>query len=206
MAKLRSKKSTKRKAWMGKAMFYVGIVVFLCLLHGALKYTYVSTFFPFWPVALCVGLLCGVLFSVMFFVKERRIGKSFGIFILLTVMSFVATVGVIEHLNHAFDSGNPQRYAVVIEDKTSHKRGKHHGLYSSLWREYEFTLTVNGDTFDINVPRSHYRKYEEGDLYVVEYHEGAFNEPYFLAVGGVSQQLIQNRTNGRAILCRFCYA
>ena len=69
---------------------------------------------------------------------------------------------------------------VVIEDKESH-----HSKHS---RSYEFTVTAQGDTFDIDVPRSHYYTFDEGDLYVIEYREGAFGEPYYIAVGGVTEK------------------
>lgn len=134
--------------------------------------------FPLWYVALALGLLCGWLFVAKLMEKGLSIGKQIGAFLIISALCFFAAGATLAHLNHWFDSSQPRQFVVVIEDKESR-----HRKHSS---HHEFTVTARGDTFDIEVPRSHYAYYEVGDSYVIEYREGAFGEPYYVAVGGVN--------------------
>lgn len=135
--------------------------------------------FPLWYVALALGLFCGWLFVAKLMEKGLSIGKRIGAFLIISALCFFAAGATLAHLNHWFDSSQPRQFVVVIEDKES-RHSKHS-------RHHEFTVTAQGDTFDIEVPRSHYAYYEVGDSYVIEYREGAFGEPYYVAVGGVSE-------------------
>ncbi len=183
MAKRRSqkKKSEGLKRSIRTGSIYLCSIGFVCLtwwfFSGLTKYSFVNgVLFPLWYVALGLGVMAGAFcFLIPFSIKDKIISFFIAAFLVFFVIGIALT-----HLNHVFDSGEPVRYTTVIEDKSINFRRK-------LPDEYEFTVTVNGDTFDINVPYSHYRKYKEGDLYVIEYHEGAFNEPYYVAVGGVSR-------------------
>ena len=136
--------------------------------------------FPLWYVALALGLLCGWLFVAKLMEKGHSAGKQIGMFLLMSLIMFFVAGTVLAHLNHWFDSSQPKQFVVVIEDKESH-----HSKHS---RSYEFTVTAQGDTFDIEVPRSHYTSHEVGDHYVIEYREGALGEPYYMAVGGVTEK------------------
>ena len=136
--------------------------------------------FPLWYVALALGLLCGWLFVAKLMEKGLSIGKQIGTFLIISALCFFAAGATLAHLNHWFDSSQPKQFVVVIEDKESR-----HRKHSS---HHEFTVTAQGDTFDIEVPRSHYAYYEVGDSYVIEYREGALGEPYYIAVGGVTEK------------------
>ena len=136
-------------------------------------------FFPLWYVALALGLLCGVLFVAKVMEKGHSAGKQIGMLLLMSLIMFFVAGTVLAHLNHWLDSSQPKQFVVVIEDKESH--------FSRYSRSYEFTVTAQGDTFDIEVPEKHYFTFDEGDLYVIEYREGALGEPYYMAVGGVSE-------------------
>ena len=133
--------------------------------------------FPLWYVALALGLLCGWLFVAKLMEKGLSVGKRIGTFLIISALCFFAAGATLAHLNHWFDSSQPRQFVVVIEDKESH-RSKHS-------RSYEFTVTAQGDTFDIEVPGKHYKAFDVGDHYVIEYREGALGEPYYMAVGGV---------------------
>lgn len=136
--------------------------------------------FPLWYVALALGLLCGWLFVAKLMVKGLSVGKQIGAFLIISALCFFAAGATLAHLNHWFDSSQPKQFVVVIEDKESH-RSKHS-------RSYEFTVTAQGDTFDIEVPGKHYKAFDVGDHYVIEYREGALGEPYYIAVGGVAEK------------------
>ena len=135
--------------------------------------------FPLWYVALPLGLLCGWLFVAKLMEKGHSAGKQIGAFLISSALCFFAAGATLAHLNHWFDSSQPKQFVVVIEDK-EYRHRKHSS-------HHKFTVTAQGDTFDIEVPRSHYAYYEVGDSYVIEYREGALGEPYYMAVGGVSE-------------------
>ena len=134
--------------------------------------------FPLWYVALALGLLCGGLFVAKLMEKGHSAGKQIGAFLISSALCFFAAGATLAHLNHWFDSSQPRQFVVVIEDKEFH--------FSKHSRSYEFTVTAQGDTFDIEVPDKHYEAFDVGDHYVIEYREGAFGEPYYVAVGGVN--------------------
>ena len=136
--------------------------------------------FPLWYVALALGLLCGWLFVAKLMEKGLSIGKQIGTFLIISALCFFAAGATLAHLNHWFDSSQPKQFVVVIEDKESH--------FSKYSRSYEFTVTAQGDTFDIEVPEKHYEAFDVGDHYVIEYREGALGEPYYMAVGGVTEK------------------
>ena len=136
--------------------------------------------FPLWYVALALGLLCGWLFVAKLMEKGHSAGKRIGTFLLISVLCFFAVGAMLAHLNHLLDQSVPIRYTVTIQDTEYRAGGKGPS-------HYEFTVTVQEDTFDIDVPRKHYKAFDVGDLYVIEYREGAFGEPYYMAVGGVSE-------------------
>ena len=136
--------------------------------------------FPLWYVALTPGLLCGVLFVAKVMEKGHSAGKQIGMLLLMSLIMFFVAGTVLAHLNHFFDTSQPKQFVVVIEDK-EYRHRKHSS-------HHKFTVTAQGDTFDIEVPRSHYAYYEVGDPYVIEYREGAFGEPYYIAVGGVTEK------------------
>ena len=136
--------------------------------------------FPLWYVALALGLLCGWLFVAKLMEKGLSVGKRIGAFLIISALCFFAAGATLAHLNHWFDSSQPKQFVVVIEDKESHR--------SKNSRSYEFTVTAQGDTFDIEVPGKHYKAFDVGDHYVIEYREGAFGEPYYMAVGGVTEK------------------
>ena len=135
--------------------------------------------FPLWYVALALGRLCGWRFVAKLMVKGLSMGKRSGAFLLISALCFFAAGATLAHLNHWFDSSQPKQFVVVIEDKEyRHRKNSSH---------HKFTVTAQGDTFDIEVPGKHYKAFDVGDHYVIEYREGALGEPYYMAVGGVSE-------------------
>lgn len=187
MAEKASHSKPKSRRSSGKPVSKVSVTVLLLLL--ALSVVSVATFqryafaeidlFPLWYVALGLGLLGGWLFVYKFVGREHSLGKRIGAFLLMSLLAFFAAGTMLAHINHLFDTSEPVRYTVVIED-TEYRHSKHasHRL---------FTVTVQGDTFDVEVPRRHYATYDVGDSYVIEYREGALGEPYYVAVGGVPE-------------------
>ena len=145
------------------------------------RYAFTDTFlFPLWYVALGVGILCGGLCFFKLMKEERSLAKRLGASLLVIVLVGFTAGSMLAHANHLFDSSEPLRFAVMIQDKEYRAggRGPSHR---------EFTVTARGETFEINVPRKDYNAFDVGDFYVIEYREGAFGEPYYLPVGGASE-------------------
>ena len=154
------------------------LVLFGISIYNVHRYSFINgVIFPLWYVALALGIVAGLLFSIKFVGKEHGFWKRLGAFAIITGITWLGSGSVIAHLNHWFDTSEPIRYEVVIEDRDFDTGNR----YSRT--KYEFDFILNGETFDVNVPWSDYKNYKEGDTYVVEYHEGAFGEPYFMSVG-----------------------
>ena len=173
----KKRRETKKLNWL-LAVIMVPIFIFIISIRYVYRYSFVNVFlFPLWYVALALGIVAGLLFSIKFVGKEHGFWKRLGAFAIITGITWLGSGSVIAHLNHWFDTSEPIRYEVVIEDRDFDTRNR----YSRT--KYEFDFILNGETYDVNVPRSDYKNYREGDTYVVEYHEGAFGVPYFMSAG-----------------------
>ena len=187
MAEKKSKKEEKRvkrilTTTLSCAVLF--LILFVWLLTSSRRYNFVGVvFFPLWYVALGLGVIAAIIFVWVFLKKipskEKRgrkavIGLSFAV--VLIVFLFFGTI--FAHLNHIFDQNESERYVVIIENQ--HYR---HGTGRYRIGNWEFRVTIDGKTQEIDVPSLHAYQFQEGDLYVVEYHKGAFNEPYYIGVG-----------------------
>lgn len=172
-------KSTPGTATVTVTLLILAVSVFSVATWDRYAFAEIALF-PLWYVALALGLLCGWLFVAKLMEKGLSVGKRIGAFLIISALCFFAAGATLAHLNHWFDSSQSKQFVVVIEDKESH-RSKHS-------RSHEFTVTAQGDTFDIDVPGKHYKAFDVGDHYVIEYREGALGEPYYIAVGGVAEK------------------
>ena len=172
------KRTAKVRFWLPTVVVFM-ILSILIFVHTSERYAFVhSILFPLWYVALAIGILCGALFCLKCTRKDIHFAAVLGGFLIITFLVFFLSGILLSHLNHVFDMSNGQRYEAVIEDEVFKTGGKH----SLGW--YKFKITVNGENFWIEVPPRDYYSLDEGDTYVVEYHKGAFGEPYYIGVGG----------------------
>lgn len=173
-------KPTDKKEKATTIGFVVFLIVLVILFIPLRTYHFMDTFlFPLWPATLGFGVLIGTLMTYLLKASERW--NNVKIFFIMTFLGVFFAGSMIAHLNHYLDPHEPVSYTVVIEDKDYSKRRK--GM-----SKYEFTVTIDGKTFDIDVPGEHYRSCQTGDLYVIEYHTGAFDEPYYIGVGKASDK------------------
>jgi hypothetical protein len=133
--------------------------------------------FALWPVALGVALISGALITAILVFEKYKVLKYIGSFCFITLLAFITITFIISDLNYALDRSEPERYVAVIENKNISGYGRR------VAKSYEFTVTVNGETFDVEVPRSASREYEEGDYCVIHYYKGAFDKPYYVYAG-----------------------
>ncbi len=179
MAEKMSKNQKKRRERLFKLAKLLFYILFALLIYSALLYRFVGWFTStIWYVAIGLGVVAGVLFSVKFVSKDARVGEKIMLYIMIVFLAICLIGSIFAHINHFFDNGEVERYVVEIEDKHSTTSRKNPDTY-------EFEVTLNGETFDIHVTRSDYRANDVGDHYIIEYHEGALGVPYYIAVGPV---------------------
>lgn len=187
MAKKKSKKEEKRvKRILTTALScaVLFLILFVWLLTSSRRYNFVGgVFFPLWYVALALGVIAAIVFVWIFFKKipsKEKSGRKavIGLSFAVVLIVFLVFGTIFAHLNHIFDQNESERYVVIIEHQHYHGGT---GRYSI--GNWEFRVTIDGKTQEIDVPRLHAYQFQEGDLYVVEYHKGAFNEPYYIGVG-----------------------
>ena len=168
-------KSKFKRAWL------LGLIVLLCVsvpisLSLADRYTFLSGGIPFLFPSLLIGLPLGILCTV----GVIRIGgtkKNFWSTVVPFALLSLTLCGIILsfalNLNCLFDTSEPQKLTVVIEDKE----------FDSSYRsaDRKFIFTYEGKEYSIEVPWSVYNRYEEGDLFEIELRQGAFHRPFFIA-------------------------
>ena len=93
---------------------------------------------------------------------------------LILTLVFFAFLVSITHLNYALGDDTPAVLSAIIEDKDSHHRRKGRD-------RYEFIMTIDGETVDVEVTFDEYYEYEVGDVYAFYRYEGAFDAPFYLA-------------------------
>jgi hypothetical protein len=77
------------------------------------------------------------------------------------------------HLNYLLDPQPTEIHAVIEEkEKVRHRKSPD---------SYEFEMTVDGETFDLEVGRREYNRYEVGDTYTFYEYKGAFGKPFYIA-------------------------
>ena len=184
--KIKPKKRTPHEDAMFKIKvlaIILSIIVAIPVVVLAGRYSFVNSEFPFWEVSLGVGLIVCILVDIFYASRRKweskaeKIVMRILIFLLTLLLSFTVLLFGLWHANHLLDLGEAERYYAEIEDKYS--------LYTRGASSYYFTFTVNGDTFEIDVSSYDYNSLDVGDSYVIEYHEGALGEPYYIAVGPV---------------------
>ena len=160
-------------------ILFGAFVIGILYLIETYRYSFVDVIlFPLWYVALGLGVIVGVALDVALIKKVGDIKLRIAVFLIFTFVAFMIFGFALGHINHIFDSSEAVRYYVEIEDKDI-------DLNRRAPDRYDFEVTVNGDTFDIQVPLSDFYSLDVGDSYVIEYHEGALGEPYYIAGGPV---------------------
>ena len=172
--------SLKRKGSLILKCMSAGFMMFFYMifyLAAAHRYHFFDGYFPFWlPALILTALVTTLLMVATANVVWKNLGWKWRIFAisLIAFLLFVAFFEMIGHLNYVLDTKGPQQYTAVIEDKdyTHYRKGPD---------SYEFRVTVDGETFDLNVSVLEYGRYEIGDTYTFYRYEGAFGKPFYLA-------------------------
>ena len=168
---------SRDKAFLWAMPFLVGIGL-MSLLGFAVtmgSYTYYQESLPaFWEVSLAIGLAVGLFVTVKWVWKDSGIGWRIGSIVLVSVVTAVFLLIFIQHMNYLLDFQPPAERYAVIEDKDV---TRHHKSPDS----YEFEMSLDGETFELEVGRREYNRYEVGDTYTFKEYTGAFGKPFYVA-------------------------
>ena len=153
----------------------MGFGCFCRLLLSSFDYTYCAKpLLPFWEMSVVIVLVAGVIVTVMWLWKRRSGGTKMAGFLTVMVVTAVLIIFCVPHANYLLDFQPPVERQAVIEDKKITHNGK-------AYRDYGFQVTVDGETFDLDVDRKEYQSYEVGDTYTFYKYKGAFGKPFYLA-------------------------
>ena len=152
-----------------------GLVSFMGLSSTVSAYSfYKEPFIPFWEICLALGLAVSIFVTVKWVWKGTGWGGRIGGVILCMALVFFLCWIPLCHLNYLLDFEPPAEKQAVIEEKDVVRHRKSPD-------SYEFELTVDGESFDLEVDWAEYQRYEVGDTYTFRAYKGAFGKPFYMA-------------------------
>lgn len=150
------------------------LAAFIVLSRSAYDYTFLSGgFLPFWEISLILGAIVGVIVFFWFGRIMQKTSLQLALAAIALILSAFVFSLVITHLNYALDYSEPEEYRSIIEDKDYTRRRKDAD-------SYEFTVTVDGEQYDIDVPISVYNSYDVGDRFNFKKYKGFFGKEFFM--------------------------
>ena len=101
--------------------------------------------------------------------NDTKAGKIAIVFLAI-MASFALSWSIFYHLNFALDTSEPVKCEekIIEKDTSGGKR-----------TNYYFYVEIDGEERRIEVPRSIYRQYEEGDTLEIFLYDGAFDDPFY---------------------------
>lgn len=168
-------KETRLASWGVSFGVSGGLVSLMGFVYTANSYSfYKEPFLPFWEVSLILGLAVGIFVTVKWIWKYTGAGGRIGSMALITFVAFFLCWIPICHLNYLLDFAPPAEKQAVIEEKEVTRHYKSADTYA-------FEMTVDGETFDLEVDWAEYQRYEVGDIYTFKAYKGAFGKPFYMA-------------------------
>lgn len=136
-------------------------------------YTYYEEpFYPFWKLALILGLAVGVLVTVKWAWKHTGFWLRLGSILATSFLAFFLVLTMVCHLNLLLDFTPPAERQTVIVNKNEHDNGRSSDTY-------HFEFIVDGGHFELEVGLVEYFLYDEGDTYTFKEYKGAFGKPFY---------------------------
>ena len=175
--KKRKHKQNPRFGIFHNICFTAGACLLLSLVFDEGDYSYTQDF-PFWGVALVLSLL--LIVAALFLLPKKIFETKSGIGwlllggLLVGFLLWFVVHSFIMHFNYVLDLTPPTEYTAIIEQKEHHNHRKSPD-------SYEFEVTANGKTFDLEVELRIYDNYEVGDTFTFYRYEGAFGKAFYLS-------------------------
>lgn len=175
VAAIKGKENSWIFSWGVPFGFVGGLVSFMGFAYTVSAYSfYKEPFIPFWEISLALGLAVSIFVTVKWVWKGAGWGGRIGSIALGTVLVFFLCWISLCHLNYLLDFQPPVEKQAVIEEKDIIRHRKSPD-------SYEFEMTLDGETFDLEVEGREYNRYEVGDTYTFKEYKGAFGKPFYMA-------------------------
>ncbi len=129
-------------------------------------------FYPFWKLALILGLAVGVLVTLKWGWKNTGFWLRLGSIFATSFLAFFLVLIMICHLNLLLDFTPPAERQMVIVDKNEQDNGRSPDTYC-------FEFLVDGEHIELEVGLVEYFLYDEGDTYTFKEYKGAFGKPFY---------------------------
>lgn len=154
--------------WLG-----VGLGSLFRFISMGNAYTYYEEpFYPFWKLALILGLAVGVFVTVVWVWKHAGFWLRLGSIFATSLVAFFLVLTMICHLNLLLDFTPPAERQAVIANKNEHDNGRSSDTFY-------FEFIVDGEHFELEVGLVEYFLYDEGDTYTFKEYKGAFGKPFY---------------------------
>ena len=154
--------------WLG-----VGLGSLFRFISMGNAYTYYEEpFYPFWKLALILGLAVGVFVTVVWVWKHTGFWLRLGSIFATSLVALFLVLTMICHLNLLLDFTPPIERHTVIVNKNEHDNGKSSDTFY-------FEFIVDGEPFELEVGLVEYFLYDEGDTYTFKEYKGAFGKPFY---------------------------
>ena len=182
------------KAWLLKrhafltTLLVAAFISASMLIYDAEEYSFVGGDLTFWVPSLAIAAVIGVIVTTIvyrFFYdpseseqnpkkkkKEKNGSKVMTIavsFFVACLFSFLIAEATAEHLNYLLRDDEPEAVSAEILDKDHRRRSKGRDYY-------EFTLVIDGEEIELDVPSSVYDAYAVGDTYTFQSYDGGLGE------------------------------
>ena len=159
--------------WFSSAVL-LAIVSFLGTLYETFIYSFPDhEFLPFWYISLPLGIVIGIFFLIWIWGKAK-VWQLILSFIIIAALAFFVIEAYLCHFNYILDFNEPTELQAIIEEKDRDHNRKGPD-------DYEFKLTVDGDSFWLEVDSIEYDDYEIGDVYKFRQYSGAFGVRFYVS-------------------------
>jgi hypothetical protein len=159
--------------WFSTAVL-LAIASFLGTLYEAFSYSFPDhEFLPFWYISLSVGIVIGIFFLIWIWGKAK-VWQLILSFIIIAALAFFVIEAYLCHFNYILDFNEPTELQAIIEEKD-------HDYNTKGPDDYEFKLTVDGESFWLEVDATEYDDYEIGDVYKFRQYSGAFGVRFYIS-------------------------
>ncbi len=163
----------KRKNRRGNLLAAMLVPSFALALRTITDFTFKDN--AFWILLLISAILyCAVLLPMVIISSNARsrMVTSVAIIFLMVFLGF----GTIGQVNYLLDFSSADSQIVVVTDKRSY-----HGIRATSY--YCTVQFSNGETAEISLSASYFKKIDSGDEISIAYHDGFFQIPFYMLCG-----------------------
>jgi hypothetical protein len=152
----------------------LAVASFVGAIYRAFSYSFPDYEFPpFWYISLSVGIVIGIFFLIWIWGKAK-VWKLILSFIIIAALAFFVIEAYLCHFNYILDFNEPTELQAIIEEKDHDHNRKGPD-------DYEFKLTVDGESFWLDVDVIEYEDHEIGDIYKFRQYSGAFGVRFYVS-------------------------